>query len=92
MSKEEKKGSEVAAALRYLPDENQAPVVVAEGKGYTAQYIKELAREHNIPVYKDENLARTLMQLGVGTEIPESLYEVVAEILVFVAGIDKKAR
>ncbi|MTI83975.1 MAG: flagellar biosynthesis [Firmicutes bacterium] len=92
MSKEEKRGSEVAAALSYSPDENQAPVVVAGGKGYTAKYIKELAQEHNIPVYKDENLAHTLLQLGVGTEIPESLYEVVAEILVFVAEIDKKVR
>lgn len=87
---EKKTEIEVAAALRYQPGEHDAPVVVAGGKGYMAKYIKDVARQHDVPVYKDENLARTLVQLGVGVEIPESLYEVVAEILIFVARIDKK--
>lgn len=88
--RKEKVEKEVAAALRYHPEENSAPVVVAGGTGYMARYIKDLAKQHNVPVYKDEELARTLVQLGVGTEIPESLYEVIAEILIFVARIDKK--
>lgn len=87
---EKKPATEVAAALRYLPDEDNAPVVVAGGKGYIAKYIKDVATEHDVPIYKDENLARTLVQLGVGAEIPESLYEAVAEILIFIARIDKK--
>ncbi|MCF8011741.1 MAG: EscU/YscU/HrcU family type III secretion system export apparatus switch protein [Clostridiales bacterium] len=87
-----KKNREIAAALRYQPEENGAPVVVAEGKGHMAGLIKEIADKNDIPVYKDEALADTLSQLGVGSEIPEYLYEAVAEILVFVAGIDKKLK
>lgn len=92
MAKDSKKKNEteVAAALRYDPGEHNAPLVVAGGKGYMARHIEDVARQHDIPVYKDEDLARTLVQLGVGVEIPESLYEVVAEILLFVARIDEK--
>lgn len=88
--KDNQKKTDVAVALRYTPSEDNAPVVVAGGKGYIAGYIKELAEEHDIPLYKDEELARSLIRLGLGSEIPESLYQAVAQILIHVAQIDKK--
>lgn len=80
----------VAAALRYNPGEDQAPKVVAVGKGDLATAIERLAEEHNIPLYRDETLAHTLTELGLGTEIPPELYEAVAKILAHVAILDKK--
>ncbi len=79
-----------AAALRYSPENNKAPMLVAMGKGEVAENIIEKARESNIPVYQDENLAHSLNMLRLGDEIPAELYGVVAEILVFVSKMDSK--
>lgn len=81
---------EVAAALRYEPGKDKAPVVVAAGKGLKAQKIKEIAVKSGVPVYRDQALALTLHDLGIGGEIPPELYEAVAKILVFVAGLDRE--
>lgn len=85
-----KKGEKVAAALRYRHGEDNAPTIVAAGKGDMARSIEKLAREHNIPLYQDETLAHTLTELGLGVEIPPELYEAVAKILAHVATLDKK--
>lgn len=79
-----------AAALQYEPGREGAPRVTAAGRGEVAQNIKEMAREHGVPVYEDAELAKTLYRLGVNTEIPPELYEVVAQILVFVARMDRQ--
>lgn len=81
---------EIAAALRYEPGKDGAPVVVAAGQGRNAQLIKAMAKKAAVPVYRDQALAKTLHDLGIGVEIPPQLYEAVAKILVFVAGLDKK--
>jgi len=86
--KDEKKVKEVAA-LRYSPDNNRAPEIVALGKGDLAEKIIQTARDSDIPVYEDANLAHTLNKLRIGDEIPSELYEIVAEILVFVSNLDK---
>ncbi len=78
-----------AVALRYLPDKNNAPEVVATGKGEIAEKIIEKAKESNVPVYEDESLAHELIRLKPGQEIPRELYEVVAEILVFISDMDR---
>lgn len=83
------KREKVAAALRYRHGEDQAPTVVAAGKGDLAHAIERMAQEHNVPLYQDETLARTLTELGLGVEIPPQLYEAVAKILVHVAMLDK---
>lgn len=88
----DKKRERIATALRYQPGQDRAPVVVAAGKGVKADKINEIAEKEGIPVYRDQALARTLYDLGLGTEIPPRLYEAVAKILVFVAGLDKGAR
>jgi len=87
--KKDKKIKE-AAALRYDPQKNSAPEIVALGKGETAEKIIEKARQNDIPVYEDKELAHTLSFFKIGDEIPEELYEVVANILVFIGDIDGK--
>lgn len=77
-----------AIALEYDPTED-APKVIASGRGLIAEKIIEKAKEANVPVHKDEKLASTLSKLEIGEMIPPELYEVVAEILVFVDAMDK---
>lgn len=73
-----------AAALRYRHGEDRAPKVVATGRGYLAERIIEIAKEHGVPIREDRNLVEVLASLDMYEEIPEKLYRAVAEILVFV--------
>ena len=77
-----------AIALEYDPSD-EAPRVIASGKGVLAERIIEKARESDVPVHRDDKLADTLSRLDIGDSIPPELYEVVAEILVFVESMDK---
>jgi flagellar biosynthesis protein len=77
-----------AVAISYEPNDD-APRVIASGKGYLAERIIEKAKETDIPLHKDEQLAGTLSKLDIGAAIPPELYEVVAEILVFVDKMDR---
>jgi flagellar biosynthesis protein FlhB len=72
----------LACALRYdEKDGDAAPVVVASGRGDMAARIIQAAEAYGVPVLRDVPLARALIELEVGEEIPEALYEAVAEIL-----------
>lgn len=73
----------IACALRYDTEEegDEAPVLVASGHGDLAKKIVEAARQYGVPVLRDVPLARALVELEIGDEIPEALYEAVAEIL-----------
>jgi flagellar biosynthesis protein FlhB len=72
----------IACALRYdEEDGDEAPVVVASGHGDFAARIVDAARAYGVPVLQDIPLARALVELEVGSAIPEALYEAVAEIL-----------
>ncbi|MBQ7919870.1 MAG: EscU/YscU/HrcU family type III secretion system export apparatus switch protein [Lachnospiraceae bacterium] len=77
-----------AIALSYDPEE-EAPKVIASGRGILAEKIIEKAQEVDVPVHRDDKLADTLSRLEIGDMIPPELYEVVAEILVFVDAMDK---
>lgn len=77
-----------AIALEYNPSED-APRVIASGRGVLADKIIQKARESDVPVHRDDKLADTLSRLQIGDMIPPELYEVVAEILVFVDSMDK---
>ena len=77
-----------AVALSYDPDDD-APKVVATGKGALAEKIIEEAKQAKVPVHKDSKLADTLSRLEIGELIPPELYEVVAEILVVVDQMDR---
>lgn len=85
---EDKKKIKQAVALEYDPSD-EAPKIVATGKGKVAERIIEKAKESNVPVHKDDKLASTLSKLDIGDFIPPELYEVVAEILVFVDQMEK---
>ena len=80
--------SKTAVALSYMPGD-AAPKILATGKGAVAERIIEAAKEADVPTYKDDKLADTLSRLEIGDMIPPELYEVVAEILVFVNDMDK---
>jgi flagellar biosynthesis protein len=74
---------EAAAALRYDAGRSGAPTVVAAGRGEVAAKIVEAARAAGVPVREDQLLAEALAVLDVGTEIPQELYQAVAETLVW---------
>jgi flagellar biosynthetic protein FlhB len=75
----------IAIAIRYRKSQGKAPRVMAKGKGQIADMMRELAREHNIPIYKDIPLARLLYKkVKVGREVPMETYKAVAAILAFV--------
>ena len=77
-----------AFALSYEPGD-VAPKILATGKGELAERIIRKGKEENIPLYKDNKLANTLSKLEIGDSIPPELYDVVAEILVFVDDMDR---
>ncbi|MEB3222949.1 MAG: EscU/YscU/HrcU family type III secretion system export apparatus switch protein [Candidatus Sericytochromatia bacterium] len=73
-----------AVALRYEAGRDVAPTVVAAGEGHLADRIVAVAREAGVPVEENPDLAAALAQVEIGTAIPEVLYPVVAELLVFI--------
>ncbi|MBY8917648.1 flagellar biosynthesis protein FlhB [Nitratireductor rhodophyticola] len=71
-----------AIALRYRRDEDAAPVVVAKGQDLIALRIREIATEHNIPVFEEPVLARSMYkQVSVDNLIPSQFYKAVAELI-----------
>lgn len=78
-----------AAAITYS-EGDAAPKITAIGKGIIAEKIINTAKKNNIPFFKDDSLVDTLINLELGEEIPPELYEIVAEILVFICHIDRK--
>jgi flagellar biosynthesis protein FlhB len=80
----------VAVALRYRPDEG-APMVVAKGLDEIAQYIKQVAKDNDVPVVESVQLARALhAQVKVGRRIPVDLFQSVAEILAYVYRLKRR--
>ncbi len=78
-----------AAALRYRPGIDQAPIVVASGKGQIAETILRLATEAGVPNHTEPALAKILAKLEPGTPIPEETYQLVATILAFIWRLDR---
>ncbi|HEX5934727.1 MAG TPA: flagellar biosynthesis protein FlhB [Pseudorhizobium sp.] len=71
-----------AVALRYVREENDAPVVVAKGQDLIALKIREIAEAHGIPVFEDPPLARSMFaQVSVDSVIPSAFYKAVAELV-----------
>ncbi len=81
-----------AVALSYKEGKQKAPVVVAKGKDYLAQKIKEEARERGVEIVENRPVAQSLYFFcEVGDEVPEDMYKAVAEILAYVYRLKKKA-
>lgn len=81
-----------AVALTYDSEENNAPVIVASGRGYMAEKILKVADETGVPVFQDETATTLLYQLEIGQEIPEKLYEVVAQIFAYILKAAKETK
>ena len=77
-----------AAALRYQSKSDNAPKIIAKGKGKVAEKIIEIAKEHNIYIHDDPDLIEVLYQLDLNEDIPSELYVVVAELLAFVYSLN----
>ncbi len=75
-----------AVAIHYM-EELPAPIVLASGRGRMAEAIVRIARENGVTLVADPELADALIPLEVNSFIPESLYEVIAALLVFVRGL-----
>ncbi len=74
-----------SVAIKYDPTKMPAPVVVAKGQDEKALRIREIARQHNVPIVERPQLARALYaNVRVGEAIPVDMYEVFAEIMAYV--------
>lgn len=81
----------ISVALKYVEGENEAPKVVAKGEGYIALKIKELAKENQVPIIENKPLARLIYEeVDIDKEVPASMYQAIAEILVIVYKLKKK--
>ncbi len=85
MEKKEK----LTVALKYTP-KDEAPKVVAKGKGYLAELILKIAKNHNIPIKKDAKLVRELYKLELDKPIPPELYKAVAVVLAWAYNLNQK--
>ncbi|MBI5557728.1 MAG: flagellar biosynthesis protein FlhB [Deltaproteobacteria bacterium] len=82
----------LAIALMYDSTTMSAPLVIAKGAGVIAGRIKEVARQHGIPVVEDKPLAQALYKsVDINDQIPENLFQAVAEVLAYVYGLKKKS-
>ena len=81
----------LAVALKYDREKADAPIVIAKGANYLAEKIKEAARQNRIEIVENKPLARMLyFNVEIGNQIPPELYQMVAEILAYVYGLQGK--
>jgi flagellar biosynthesis protein len=82
----------VAAAIKYDHQKDDAPKVIAKGRGAIAEKIIELAQKNNIAIKSDPALVQILSKLDIDEQIPVELYKAVAEILAFVYSANNRYR
>ena len=80
-----------AIALRFKPNEMDAPIVVAKGTRLIADRIRDIATEHHVPIIERPPLARALYRtIEVGQPVPENLFRAVAEVLAYIYEIEQR--
>lgn len=79
-----------AVALKYDQETNTAPKVVASGKGELAQRIIQKAKEYNVPIFSNPELASSLIDLDLDKEIPSQLYQAVADVFIWLMKNESK--
>ncbi|MDZ5474357.1 EscU/YscU/HrcU family type III secretion system export apparatus switch protein [Bacillus sp. 31A1R] len=79
-----------AIALSYDQRKHDSPRVVAKGKGIVAENILEKAKENNVPIQEDSSLVELLSKLEINENIPEELYQAVAEVFAFIYKTNKE--
>ncbi|OQY18218.1 MAG: flagellar biosynthesis protein FlhB [Desulfobacteraceae bacterium 4572_35.1] len=80
----------LSIAIRYEMGKMDAPVVVAKGADHLAMKIRELAREHDVPLVENVVVARALYKVDIGAVVPEQMFKAVAEILAYVYSLKKR--
>lgn len=80
----------VAVALKYDREAMGAPTVVAKGADLIAKQIREIAKKSDVPMMRDIPLARALYELDMDAEIPEEMYETVAEVMRWVYTLNEE--
>jgi flagellar biosynthesis protein len=83
---------EMAVAIKYDREADNAPRVVAKGMRLKAEKIKQIAKDYNVPIMRNVGLANALYRVDVGQEIPEELYDAVAEVLNFVFALQQQEK
>ena len=86
---DKKKKLKRAVALKYDVQRHDVPRITARGKGVTAENMIKRGEKEGVSIYEDERLVKKLIEYEVGTDIPPELYEIVAQVLVFVESVDE---
>ena len=79
-----------AVALRYDPEKETAPRVIAKGRGYLAEQILAAAKKNAVPIYQNQAVSGLLMAIELDREVPPELYQAVANVLAYVYKIDNR--
>lgn len=81
---------DIAVAIKYDKEKDNAPRVVAKGMRLKADKIKEIAKAYDVPIMRNVALAGALYKVDIGEEVPEELYDAVAEVLNFVFALQQE--
>jgi len=79
-----------AVALKYDKDTQNAPKVLATGKGEVAKKIINKAKEFDVPIFANEEIVNSLCDLDIDKEIPSELYKTVVEVFVWLSKQERK--
>ena len=85
-----KKTVKKAVALCYNEETDNAPKVNAKGWGDIAEKIIEIAKREEIPVVEDNDLVELLDKIEINSEVPEELFEIMAEVYAFLYKLNKE--
>lgn len=86
-----KQAPDIAVALQYEAGDT-APQVTALGRGELAKRIIAVAEQHGVPLVQDADLAKALIKVPLGFDIPEELYSSVAVILAYLYRLEQAAK
>ncbi len=81
-----------AVALKYKAYEDNAPKVIAKGKGTIAEQIVKKAKDFDVPLFQNEELTNMLLNVEVGENVPPKLYKAVVEVFVWLHNLENKAQ
>lgn len=81
-----------AVALTYQKNQDNAPRVIASGRGLLAQNIITKAKDFNIPLFCNKNLVDSLLEIQINEEIPQILYDSVVEVFIWLSLLEKNAQ